>query len=320
MPNLSRTLGRANLFVKRDDCTGLAMGGNKVRQLEFYFGEAKAQSATVVLITEAVQSNYVRCTAAAAAKSGLKCVIQLEDRVKNMGSVYHESGNVLLDNLYGAEIHLFPDGDDEAGADRSLEKRAETLRAEGHRPYVIHLGGGHPPLGALASVEAAQELLDQAATRGIEIGSVVVASGSAQTHAGLLVGLRAGGANDVSVHGICVRRNASRQADRAWTCVRATEKLLGRQPQVREGDVLTTDSYLGPGYGRVTPEVQEAMRTAARLEGLVLDPVYTGKAFAGLSDLVSTGVLADDRAVVFLHTGGAPALFAYPAGQRNAPK
>ncbi len=311
MPNLSRELERADLFVKRDDCTGLAMGGNKVRQLEFYLGEAIAEDATVVLITGAVQSNYVRCAAAAAAKTGLRCVIQLEDRVKGMGSEYHESGNVLLDHVLGAEVHTYPDGEDEAGADRSLDDLANTLRGEGQRPYVVHLAGDHPPLGALAYVEAAEEILTQMSEHGVDLGSVTVASGSAQTHAGLLVGFRAKERPDVAVHGVCVRRDASAQAERVLQCARATEKLLGCGRRVRDQDVLVTDKYLGPGYGRPTPEMQDAMLTAARLEGLLLDPVYTSKAFAHFLGLIRENALGDRSAAIFLHTGGTPALFAY---------
>ncbi len=299
--------------MKRDDCTGLAMGGNKVRQLEFYFGEAIAEDATVVLITGAVQSNFVRCAAAAAAKTGLRCVIQLEDRVKGMGPEYHESGNVLLDHVLGAELHTYPEGEDEAGADRSLDDLANSLRDEGHRPYVVHLAENHPPLGALAYVEAAEEILTQVTAHGVDLGSVIVASGSAQTHAGLLVGFHAQERPDVAVHGVCARRDASAQAERVLKCARAAENLLDCGRRVRDQDVLVTDRYLGPGYGRITPETQDAVLTAARLEGLLLDPVYTGKAFAHFLGLIREKALGDQSAAIFLHTGGTPALFAYAA-------
>ncbi len=311
MPNLSRELERDHLFVKRDDCTGLAMGGNKVRQLEFYFGQAIAENATVVLITGAVQSNYVRCAAAAAAKTGLRCLIQLEDRVKGMGSEYHESGNVLLDHMLGAEIRMYPEGEDEAGADRSLDDLADSLRGEGQRPYVVHLGDKHPPLGALAYVETAEEILTQMSAHGVDLGSVIVASGSAHTHAGLLVGFRVQERPDVAVHGVCVRRDASAQAERVLKFARATEELIGCGRRVHEQDVLVTDKYLGPGYGRLNPETEDAMLTAARLEGLLLDPVYTAKAFAHFLGLIRENALGNQSAAIFLHTGGTPALFAY---------
>lgn len=310
MPNLSRTHGVEGLFVKRDDCTGLAMGGNKARQLEFYFGEALERDASVVLITGAVQSNFVRSTAAAAAKLALRCVVQLEERVAGMEADYHRSGNVLLDRLFGAEIHTHAQGDDEAAADRALDKLAEELEQGGERPYVIHLSPRHPPLGALGYVEAAEELLGQARAQDIDFGSVVLASGSGQTHAGLLVGFQALGRPEIRIHGVCVRRRAEQQEARVLDCARAVEQLLGIPPRVTAADVSTTDKYLGPGYGQTTPESQEAILLAARQEGLLMDPVYTGKALAGMLDLIATGVLGDQPAV-FLHTGGTPALFGY---------
>ncbi len=311
MPNATRLLGGPSLYVKRDDCTGLAMGGNKARQLEFYLGEAVARGATTVVITGAVQSNYVRCAAAAAAKLGLKCEMRLEDRVKGMGAEYQGSGNVLLDGLLGATVHSHPESEDDVAADRALEEIAARLRSEGERPYVIHLSEGYPPLGALGYVEAAQELLDQAARLDLSGGSVVLASGSAATHAGLLVGLRANGRSDIKVYGICVRRGQEAQAQRVLRCASQTAELLGCAGVVSQQDVIVTDDYLGPGYGRPTSETMDAILFAARTEGLLLDPVYTGKAFAGLIGLARRGVLDSKSAVIFLHTGGTPALFGY---------
>jgi D-cysteine desulfhydrase/L-cysteate sulfo-lyase len=310
MPNLARAIGVEGLFVKRDDCTGLAMGGNKARQLEFYFGDALARDATVVLITGAVQSNYVRSTAAAAAKLGLRCVVQLEDRVEGMESEYHQSGNALLDRLFGAEIHTYPDGEDEEGADKELDRMAAELTAQGERPYVIHLSAAYPPLGALGYVEAAGELLEQSSAEGIDFRSVVLASGSAQTHAGLLAGFHALGRHDIRVYGICVRRRAELQGLRVLECASAVEKLLGLPSRVSADEVVTIDRHLGEGYGLETPESIEAILLAARQEGLLLDPVYTGKALAGAVELARSGAFNGEPAV-FLHTGGTPALFGY---------
>lgn len=310
LPNISRVLGVTGLYVKRDDCTGLAMGGNKARQLEFYLGDALAQGASAVLITGARQSNYVRCTAAASARLGLRCVVQLEDRVKGMPTLYHQSGNVLLDHLLGAEIHTFPEGEDEAGADRSLGRLAEELAAQGERPYVIHLSPGHSPLGALGYVHAAREFLEQAAERNIDFGSVVVASGSGQTHSGLLVGFRALGRTDIRVRGICVRRDAEAQRSRILRCTRALTDLLGLDDLVKPDDVDVADDQLGSGYGRPSQGSEEAIHMAASLEGLLLDPVYTGKTLAGMIDLARDGLLGG-RPAAFVHTGGTPALFAY---------
>ncbi len=310
MPNLSERMGGPSLLVKRDDCTGLALGGNKVRQLEFYFGDAVARGTTTVLVTGAVQSNFVRTVAAAAAKLGLGCHVQLEDRVPGMGEVYHRSGNVLLDRLLGAHLHAYPDGEDEAGADRALAEIAERLKEAGERPYLIYLSEEHEPLGALGYVDAAAELIQQAEQMNVPLTAIVLASGSASTHAGMLVGLRAQGHRDVTVHGICVRRAKDAQMGRVTRVVRKTERLLDCAGVVGEGDVLVTDDFLGPAYGRVTESGKEAMLLAARTEALLVDPVYTGKAFAGFLDLVRRGTVGPEP-VIFLHTGGTPALFAY---------
>jgi D-cysteine desulfhydrase family pyridoxal phosphate-dependent enzyme len=305
LTRLSQHLGM-EIYVKRDDLTGLGMGGNKVRQLEFYFGEALAQRADTVLITGAVQSNYVRTAAAAAAKLGLQAVVQLEERVGGMGATYHASGNVLLNDLLGARRMSFPEGENEAGADQALRDEAARLRQQGRRPYVIPLGLDNAPLGALGYVLAAREVVEQ----GIAFDSVVVASGSGQTHAGLLCGLRALGLR-VPVHGACVRRGADAQRDRIITVSRKLETLLGASPILGNDDVLTWEQALAPGYGQLGPASREAISMMARYEGLFVDPVYTAKSLAVLIDLARTGVIPRGSRVLFIHTGGLPAIFAY---------
>lgn len=311
MPALAERLAGPPLRVKRDDCTGLAMGGNKARQLEFYFGDALERRCDTVLVTGAVQSNYVRSTAAAAAKLGLACHVQLEDRVPGRDETYRRTGNVLLDRLFGATIHPFPVGHDEDAADRALEDRAEALRAEGRRPYVIHLSPEHPPLGALGYVEAAGELLDQLRATEASVDTIVVPTGSAATHAGLLVGLAARD-TDLRVVGVCVRRPADAQRQRVRRVCRATAELLGRPGLAEPPTVVVTDRTLAPGYGLLNPETAQAVRLAARHEGLLVDPVYTGKALAGMIGMLRDGELAGSEGVVFWHTGGTPALFGYP--------
>lgn len=311
LANLSAALASVRLWVKRDDCTGLGMGGNKARQLEFYFGDAISQGADTILITGAVQSNYVRTTAAAAAKLGLRCEIQLEERVEGMGETYRRSGNVLLDRLFGARIHSYPEGEDEAGADVALHAIAERIRQRGGSPYVIHLGEGHRPLGALGYVVAAHEILQQADDHGVDFDAVVVGSGSGATHAGLLVGLASAGRSDIPVHGICVRRDAASQAGRILRAAQATCAELDAGDLVTEEHVQVHDDWLAPGYGRLGPDAMAAMRTAARHEALLLDPVYTAKAFAGTLGLVGRGTFDPGSLILFVHTGGTPALFAY---------
>lgn len=312
MTRLGRHLGLESLYVKRDDCTGLAMGGNKARQLEYYFGEALAQGADTVIITGAVQSNYLRMTAAAAAKLGLDCHIQLEDRVKGMGDDYHRSGNVLLNHIHGAFIHHYPEGEDEAGADAALDEIAAQLTERGGRPYIIPLGPGHPPLGALGYVEAAAELLQQAEQLDLVIDKIVVASGSALTHAGLLTGMRMHGSN-ADVIGICVRRDAEQQAPRVLARAREVAEMIGRAGLVEEADIWVDDQVFGPGYGQINEETAEAVILAARYEGLLVDPVYSGKTLAGLIAMDRGGEVEADETVVFWHTGGTPAIFGYRA-------
>jgi D-cysteine desulfhydrase/L-cysteate sulfo-lyase len=308
MPNLARGFGGRRLFVKRDDCTGLALGGNKVRQLEFYLGEAQAKGADTVLITGAVQSNFVRLAVAAARRLSMDCHIQLEERVARTDPLYRGSGNVLLDRVLGATIHAYPDGEDEAGADARLHEIAAGLAAAGRRPYIIPLAPGHKPLGALGYVVAARELLEQTREQNLAVDEIVVPSGSGNTHAGLLFGLRAFGSS-VPVTGICVRRPAAAQRQRLRARVEEISQLLGLTPQVADADIVLRDEALAPGYGQINSATVEAIATAARTEGLILDPVYTGKTMAGF--LQSAADSAAGRTLLFLHTGGSPALFAY---------
>ncbi|MDA0241018.1 MAG: D-cysteine desulfhydrase family protein [Proteobacteria bacterium] len=307
-PRLSEQLG-ITLSIKRDDATGLAFGGNKIRQLEYYFGKVLDAGADTVLITGAVQSNYVRSVAAAAAKLGLRCHAQLEDRVPLYDESYVKNGNTLLNNLLGAITHSYPEGEDEEGADAQLYEIAEEDRKKGFKPYVIPLGPGNPPTGALGYVKCAIELAEQLESQP-KIDAFVVPSGSGMTHAGLLVGLRALGIT-TPVYGICVRRAADVQAQRIAKNCRAIEELIGLPATVTPGDVNTSDAVLSPGYGQLNDAVYDAVLMAARSEGLMLDTVYTGRAFAGLVHLAKEGVIAKGSNVLFLHTGGTPALFGY---------
>ena len=308
-PNLGAALG-IELWIKRDDCTGLALGGNKVRQLEFHFGEARARDADTVLVTGAVQSNLVRIAAAAARKLGMEAHVQVEDRVEGMDGVYRASGNLLLDRVLGATLHPFPEGEDEAAADAAMEARAAALAAKGRRPYVVHSAPGHPPLGGLGYVLAAGEIAEQARALDMRFDAVVCASGSALTHAGLLTGLRALG-EPVPLLGICVRRDAASQAARVSEVASALAATIDRPDAFDESGVEVSDAVLAPGYGQLNDAVREALALAARHEGLLLDPVYTARAMAGLIAHVRTGRIAAGSRVLFVHTGGQPALFAY---------
>lgn len=308
LDHLSRVNTGARLWAKRDDSQGLAFGGNKVRQLEYYFGQAKAEGADTVLITGAVQSNFCRLAAAFAAKLGWDCHIQQEERVATNDPLYRASGNVLVETLLGAHLHSYPAGEDEVGADANLEAIAADLRGGGRKPYVIHLAPGHPPWGALGYMHCAAEVLAQAAGQGVAFDHIAVPSGSGATHAGFLFGLRALGAS-IPVTGYCVRRPAAEQKPRIERRCAEIADLLGVPNPVSPEDVVVNDRFLGPGYGELNLPTARAIRLGARGEALMLDPVYSGKCMAGALNIA--GNRPEDENVLFLHTGGTPALFAY---------
>ena len=295
-----------DLYIKRDDLAGPSFGGNKARQLEYYFGEALSQDADIILITGAVQSNFTRTAVAVARSLGLEAVVQFEERVKN-GSVHdRNSGNVLLSRLMGAEIEFYPDGEDAAGADAALDRKAAQLRSSGRRPYIIHLSEAHPPLGALGYVDAAAEILGQ----NEDFDVFVVASGSGATHAGLLAGLRGSGSKAVVI-GSCVRRAATLQGPRIERVLKRLGNLYSPAGDVTRQDIRVWDGALAPGYGRIGPGSLEAIKLMASLEGLFLDPVYTAKSFSAIPSLVETGDIPKGASVCFVHTGGLAALYAY---------
>lgn len=308
LSNIEADIAGPQLYVKRDDAQPLAFGGNKVRQLEFYFGDARAHGADTILITGAVQSNFCRLCAAFAARLGMDCHIQHEERVAKNDPQYRTSGNVLVEQMLGATLHSYPHGEDEAGADARLEEIAAGLRADGRTPYIIHLAPGHPPLGALGYVVAAREMAGQIEAEDIQPSAFVVASGSGATHAGLLFGLRALGI-ETPVLGACVRRGADLQRPRILTRCGEIAELLGVPSPVTEADVQVTGEFLAPGYGQINDATRSAILTGASREALMLDPVYTGKAMAAYLDLARR--TPADQTLVFIHTGGTPGIFAY---------
>jgi len=307
MPRLTAALGGPKLWIKRDDCTGLALGGNKVRKLEFLLGEALAQGADTIITAGGPQSNHARQTAAAAARLGLDCVLILTDAVAGRDPAYHAGGNLLLDELFGARIELHPGT---ADPDAEMARAAEQCRAEGGTPYIIPIGGSNA-LGMMGYVDAARELLDQAKAQGVGITHVALASGSGGTHAGLALGLALGGSTAPAI-GYCISRTSQEQRPRVAALLQSGSALLGVASPLSGDDVVLEDGVVGEGYGLPTPGMVEAVRLAAAQEALLLDPVYTGKAMAGLIAGIRAGRFGPDDSVVFLHTGGAPSLFAYP--------
>lgn len=303
-PRLSELLG-VEIWVKRDDCTGLAGGGNKTRKLEFLVGAALDDDCDTLVTQGAVQSNHVRQTAAAAAACGLNCEVILEERTGSHAEDYLANGNVLLDKLFGAAIRFVPGGSDMTA---ELEKTADDVRERGGRPYVIP-GGGSNAIGALGYVDCAREIIVQADEYDLELDRIITATGSAGTQAGLVAGLAVMGA-DVPVLGIGVRNPRPQQEEAVFKLSTETAVMLGRPQAVSRDQVVADCDYVGEGYGLVDAGVIEALRIAARTDGLVLDPVYTGKAMKGLIALARSGTLQGET-VVFIHTGGAQGLFGY---------
>lgn len=310
MPRLSKYLGGPNLYIKRDDCTGFANGGNKTRPLEYLMADALAKGADTVITHGATQSNHVRQTAAAAAKLGLKCKLLFEQRFTGLDEEYHQSGNVLLDRLFGAEIiGTRPGGSDMVAMLAELEG---DLRASGHNPYTIP-GGGSNAVGALGHVNCAVELLEQTAESGVRLDHIVVASSSAGTQAGLVAGLQAVN-SEIAVTGFSIARPSRQQEERVYGLAQAAGELLGLPAAVMRKAVVVDDGHIGEGYGITSPAIIEAVKLVAQLEGILLDPVYTGKVMAGLIAVISAGRFGEDENVLFIHTGGSAALFGYRRG------
>ncbi|SIS67693.1 D-cysteine desulfhydrase [Neptunomonas antarctica] len=306
MKNLSKLLGGPNLWIKRDDCTGLAGGGNKTRKLEFLMGDAIAKGADTIITQGATQSNHARQTAAIATKMGMECHLLLEDRTGSTAVDYNYNGNVLMDQLFGASLSKYPAGTD---MNQAMEEVAATLRAEGKKPYIIP-GGGSNPTGALGYVNAALELLTQANDQSLKIDRVVHATGSAGTQAGLVTGLVASNSL-IPVLGIGVRVPQETQEANVFRLAEKTAEHMGIPGVVKREHVVANCNYVGEGYGIPTESGIEAIELFARHESILLDPVYSAKGAAGLIDLVRKGEFNKDDNIVFLHTGGSQALFGY---------
>ncbi|WP_434131311.1 D-cysteine desulfhydrase [Enterobacter cloacae] len=301
LPRFSDYLGR-DIFIKRDDVTPMAMGGNKLRKLEFLAADALREGADTLVTAGAIQSNHVRQTAAVAAKLGLHCVALLENPIGTRAENYLTNGNRLLLDLFNVQVEMVDALTDPTA---QLDELATRLEAQGFRPYVIPVGGSNA-MGALGYVESALEIAQQC-EGAVSLSSVVVASGSAGTHAGLAVGLEHL-LPDVELIGVTVSRSVADQKPK----VLSLQQEVAEQLELKaKADILLWDDYFAPGYGTPNEEGMEAVKLLARLEGILLDPVYTGKAMAGLIDGIAQKRFKDEGPILFVHTGGAPALFAY---------
>lgn len=312
-PRLAQSIGIDALLIKREDLAGPALGGNKIRKLELLLADAQAQGCDAVLTTAGLQSNFCRALAGTSARLGLHCALLLRGSAPNSAT-----GNLLLDDLFGAEIRYLDVTDPwDPRARAALETLAEDLRRRGHRPYLIHLPGQSAALCVEAWTRGAAELDRQFAAAGIDPDRLVVACGSGLTLAGLALGFRRVGRR-CRVTGISVQQPAARL--KSWIVEAAGRASDGAGDGVRLSidsfDVL--DGFIGPAYGVASPEAVAAVRLAARLEGVVLDPIYTGKAMAGLIAAARDGRIASSETVVFLHSGGLPGLFAQAAAFGDA--
>lgn len=301
MTRLRQQLGGGpRLLIKRDDQTGLATGGNKARKLEFLAGDALAQGSDILVTVGGPQSNHCRQTAAAAAKLGLRCALVLSG---GETSVREWNGNLLLDELLGAELYWSGDRTREAVA----EEVVDQLRSSGAKPYFIPVGGSVPK-GAVGYVAAVEELSDQLHERQLRVDRIVFSSGSAGTHSGILVGVKALRLS-ASVEGIH-NDKVGGLSDKILSLSAATADFLDLDLQIEESDVVLHETYGASGYGVITDAEREAIRILARSEGIIADPIYTGRAVAGLIDLVRKGAISSDETVLFWHTGGVAGLFA----------
>ncbi len=307
MDRLSEMLGGPRLWVKRDDCTGLSSGGNKTRKLEYLMADAQTQGADTILTQGATQSNHARQTTAAAAKLGMECHILLEDRTGSNDTNYILNGNVLLDRLHGATVSKRGGGTD---MNAEMEALAETLLSQGKKPYIIP-GGGSNAIGALGYVNCARELAEQAAETGLHIDALVHATGSSGTQAGLVAGLAAI-QSDMHLLGIGVRAPQEKQEQMVFDLAKKTADHLDIGLAIHRSDVRANCDYVGPGYGLPTDGMIASVKLLAQTEGLLFDPVYSGKGLDGLIDQIRKGYFDGMENVVFLHTGGSAALFGYP--------
>lgn len=306
LTRLSAELGGPTIYVKRDDLLGLMGGGNKTRKLEFLVADALSQGADTLITCGAVQSNHCRLTLAAAVKEGMKCRLVLEERVE--GSYNPEaSGNNFLFRLLGVEkIKVVPGG---SNMMKEMQDVADDVAAEERKAYIIP-GGGSTPIGATGYVACAEEILAQSFEKRLNIDHIVCASGSAGTHAGLVAGFYGNNSN-IPVIGVNVSRTKNEQEELVYDLVQSTAAHVVIKSSIPREAVVCFDEYVGPGYSLPTTEMVEAVRMLAMTEGILLDPVYTGKAMSGLIDLIRKGYFSKDENVLFVHTGGSPAIYAY---------
>lgn len=307
MEALTKTLDGPAIYIKRDDLTGLPFGGNKTRKLEYLMADALEKGADTIITCGAVQSNHCRLTLAAAIREGIKCQLVIEERIPNSYDI-HANGNNFLFNLMQPEaIHVYPFGQSPV---EEMEKLAEGLRNEGRVPYIIPVGGSNE-IGDLGYVACAEEIVQQMNKMDICFDRIFITSGSAGSHAGLLVGMKLL-KKDIIVQGIGINRPYEIQKAAVLELANETLEKMEYEPFLTPEDVFVDCNYIGGGYSVPTEKMQYAVELVARTEAIMLDPTYTGKTMSGLIDMIQKGDIKKGETILFVHTGGTPGLFAHP--------
>ncbi|CEG56097.1 D-cysteine desulfhydrase family protein [Legionella fallonii] len=306
LKNLTAHLNGPQIYMKRDDCTGLATGGNKTRKLEFLLAQALEQQCDTLLTAGGMQSNHVRQTAAAAAQFGLKCVAVVNESRYREDVLYKNNGNIVLDRIFGATLHIMPK---ETNVEEEMDRVYRDLKKEGAKPYLIPLGGSSE-IGAMGYVAAAEETYQQCKDNQIDATHLICAVGTGGTQSGLVIGKHLNDW-DVAVQGFSVGVKNPVEKIRVSQVLDSTCRLLNINPDQLADSYEIDEDYIGIGYGQTTPESLAAIKLVAQTEGILLDPVYTGKAMAGLIDYIMKGRFKKSDVIVFFHTGGTAALAAY---------
>ncbi len=307
LEKLNKELNGIEVYVKRDDVMGMGLGGNKLRKLEYLLGDAIQKDSDVLITSGGIQSNHARLTAVAASYAGLEYEIVLTQPVPKDDSAYMENGNILLERILDAKMHILPKG---ADTQQFIDQRVSELQAEGKKAYTIPLGGSSP-IGCLGYVSCFQEIVTQSKEFNIHFNTVVIPNGSGGTHAGLLAGLKASGVQGVHIKSYTVLAPLVTATNITYDKTKATLQLIDKNIPVSKEDIDINADFLGAGYGIPTDEMIKTVKLLARTEGIFLDPVYSGKAFAGMLSDIHAGKFENCSKILFILTGGTPGLFAY---------
>ncbi|KUK71680.1 MAG: D-cysteine desulfhydrase [Clostridiales bacterium 38_11] len=306
LDQLTQLLQGPNIFVKRDDMLGLVGGGSKTRKLEFLMADAIGKASDCIITCGDVQSNHCRLTLSAANYEGLDCHLILEERIPNSFFPKANGNNLLYQLLGASSIRVVPRGTDLL---QEMDTLKQQLESQGFQPYVIPVGGSNP-IGDLGYIACAEEILVQTKQLGIRIDQIVCASGSGGTHAGLVAGFKTLN-TQIKVIGIGINRKKPLQDEAVHHHILSVCEMLDLETKIDYEDIIIFDDYIGEGYSLPTEEMKKAVRLLAKKEAILLDPVYTGKAMAGMIDLIKNGYFKKDDNILFLHTGGIPGLYAH---------